>query len=81
MENQGTAPVMTVKDWVVTMIISAIPIIGIVMIFVWAFGSGDNPNKTNWAKGALVLTAIIIALYILFFIFFGAAMFSSMQGM
>lgn len=81
MENQGTAPVMSVKDWVVTLIISALPVIGIIMLFVWAFGSGNNPNKANWAKGALVLAAIVLVLYILFFLIFGAAMLGSMGGM
>lgn len=80
MENEQNAPVMSVKDWVITLIISAIPLVGIIMVFVWAFGSGQNPNKSNWAKGALIMAAIFIALYILFFLLFGAALLSSLSG-
>ena len=81
MENQNTAPVMSVKEWVITLIITALPIIGIIMLFVWAFSSGNNPNKSNWAKGALVLAAIMIVLYILIFAIFGAALMGTMGGM
>ena len=79
MENQESA-VMTVKDWVITLLISAIPLVGIIMIFVWAFGSGNNPNKANWAKAALLITAIFIGLYIVFMLVFGAALFGALSG-
>lgn len=59
MENQQ-APVIGVKDWVITYLISAIPIVGFVMLFVWAFSSSENPNKSNWAKAALIWTAIVM---------------------
>ncbi len=70
---------MSVGDWILTLFITAIPLIGFIMLFVWAFGSGDNPNKTNFAKGALVLYAILIGIYIFFMVLFGAAMWSSMN--
>jgi hypothetical protein len=44
MENQN-APVMSVKDWAITIFITSIPFVGIIMLFVWAFSSGNNPNK------------------------------------
>ena len=64
---------MSVGDWILTLFITAIPLIGLVMLFVWAFGSGDNPNKTNYAKGALILYAIMIGIYLVIVIMFGAA--------
>ena len=66
--------VMSVKDWLITLIITAIPIVGLIMLFVWAFSEG-NVNRQNWAKAALIIAAIFIVLYILFFvIIFGAIM-------
>jgi hypothetical protein len=32
------------------MILAAIPIVGFILILVWAFGSGSNVNKKNYAK-------------------------------
>ena len=67
MENQLQAPVMTTKDWIITILISAIPLVGFVMMFVWAFGSNENPNKSNFAKAALIWTAISVVLMIIFY--------------
>lgn len=73
----ASAPVMGVKDYVIMMIISAIPIVGLIMLFVWAFGNESNPNKKNYAKALLLLMAIAFAVYLVFFIFIGM-MFASM---
>jgi hypothetical protein len=58
METQTQAQVLSVKDWIITILIAAIPLVGFIMLFVWAFGSNENPNKSNWAKAALIWTAI-----------------------
>lgn len=64
---------MKVSEWLVTLLITAIPIVGFVMLFVWAFGGNVKPSKANWAKAALILFAIFIGLYVLLFALFGAA--------
>ena len=66
MESQHNTSVMSVKDWVITYLITIIPLIGFIMIFVWAFGSGTNPNKANWAKASLLF--ILITMVISFII-------------
>ena len=35
--NEELAPVMSLKDWVISIIITCIPIVGIIMLFIWAF--------------------------------------------
>jgi len=62
--------VLSVKDWLITLVISAIPIVGLIFLFLWAFGSDTHPNKANWAKAALLFYAILIAINIFFFILF-----------
>jgi hypothetical protein len=62
METQAQPQVLSVKDWIITILITAIPIVGIIMLFVWAFGSNENPNKSNWAKASLIWVAIGIVL-------------------
>lgn len=61
---------MTVGGYLLTFILLAIPIVGIIMIFVWAFGDNVNLNKKNLAKAYLILMIIGIVLSILFFILF-----------
>ncbi|WP_405030816.1 hypothetical protein [Paenibacillus hexagrammi] len=67
--------VISVKEWMITILLLAIPLVNIVMLFVWAFGGGANPSKANYAKASLIWAAIGIVLYIIFgVIIFGAAM-------
>jgi purine-cytosine permease-like protein len=70
---EETAPVMSVKDWLVTSLIMIIPLVGFIMLFVWAFGDGTNPNKANWAKASLLMSVIAIGFSILIFAVVGAA--------
>ena len=77
MENENI-PVVTIGEWVLTYLIAAIPVVGLVMLFVWAFGNDTNPNKANWAKAALIWTAIIVGLYIVFAVVFGAAILAAL---
>jgi hypothetical protein len=65
MENTQQAAVVSTKDWVLTYLIMIIPLVNIIMLFVWAFSTTENPNKSNWAKARLIWMAIGIALFIL----------------
>ena len=67
MENAVT-PVsrISVGDWMITLLILAIPIVNLIMLFVWAFGGGTDYNKASFAKAALIWMAISIVLSILF---------------
>jgi len=76
-ENENV-PVVSTSEWVLTYLIAAIPIVGLVMLFVWAFGSETNPNKANWAKAGLIWAAIIIGIYIVFAMVFGAAILAAL---
>ena len=67
--GQQQAPVMTIGDWIVTSIVLAIPLVNLIMAFVWGFGSNTNPNKANYCKAWLIFMAIVVALYILLVVF------------
>lgn len=67
---QQTAPVVTFKEWMITTLILIIPIVNIVMMFVWAFSSSTNPSKANYFKAQLLFAAIFLVLYILVFVLF-----------
>ena len=58
------APVVSVKEWLITNLILMIPMVNLVMIFVWAFSSNTNPNKANYFKAALILFAIVMVIYL-----------------
>lgn len=72
---------VSIGEWMVTLLITALPIIGLIMLFVWAFGDGANQSKKNWATAMLIWYAIAIVLAILFFVIFGAIIASMFGGM
>jgi hypothetical protein len=72
---------VSIGEWVVTILIASLPLIGLIMLFVWAFGDGANPSKKNWAIATLIWFAIAIVLAILFFVIFGAIIASMFGGM
>lgn len=76
--DQNNAPVIRVGEWVLTILLLAIPIVNLVLLFVWGFGGGANPSKANFAKASLIWMAIGIVLTIIFYATFGAAMFAMM---
>jgi cell division protein FtsW (lipid II flippase) len=79
-QNQNQQP-MSVKDWVITLLIMAIPVVGFIMLFVYAFSSSENINKQNWAKAQLLVAAIVLGIVMLLFMIFGVFFASSFAGM
>ncbi len=57
--------VMTVGQWLGTMLLMLIPIANLVLLIVWAVSDTENRNRSNWAKAYLIMIGIVICLYIL----------------
>jgi hypothetical protein len=64
MKNQDT---LTVGDWMIVLLLISIPIVNIIMLFVWALSSDTNETKSNFAKATLMWFVVIIILWVLFF--------------
>jgi hypothetical protein len=67
-ENNG---VLSVKDWAITIFITGLPLIGLIMLFVWAFDDNTNINKKNWAKVNLLIMLIFFLIVMSFLFLFG----------
>ncbi len=84
MENQHNLSatheqeVISIGDWMITILIAAIPIVGFIMLFVWSFGGGAHPSKSNWAKATLLWLAIMAVFYGIIVAIFGAFIFSNL---
>lgn len=61
-DEDGLNSPMSVKEWLVTYIISSIPIVNIIMLFVWAFSEDIKINKKNWARATLLWFVIVLVL-------------------
>lgn len=71
-QAMGDSSVMSVGSWIITFIIFAIPFVGIVMMFIWAFGSSGNLNRRNYARASLLISLVMLILGIIFAIVWGA---------
>lgn len=62
---EKTSNEMTVGDWLITTLILIIPIVNIVMLFIWGFGNPDP--RRNYARASLIWIAICIVLMLIFY--------------
>ena len=58
---------MSVGDWLITYLVTCIPLIGFIMLFVWAFGDGSQQSKKTWAQATLLWIVIVFFLSVFFF--------------
>lgn len=65
---------MTLGDWLITLLIQAIPLVGFIMLFVWAFGGDTHPSKKTWAQASLLFFALIMMIVLVLAIISFAAM-------
>ncbi|AWI08290.1 hypothetical protein [Ereboglobus luteus] len=62
---------VSVGDWILTMIIFCIPVIGFIMMLVWALSSATTPSKRNFCRASLLLWIIGLVLGAIFLFAFG----------
>lgn len=56
---------VSMKEWLLAMFIQLVPIVNIVMVFVWAFSKSTKKSKSNFFKAQLVFALIMSAIAIL----------------
>ncbi|WP_411827911.1 hypothetical protein [Luteolibacter sp. AS25] len=65
-QTGGTSPHLSVGDWLITLILLAVPILNIVLIIYWAFFSSGNQGRINFCRATLLLTLAGIIIVLLF---------------
>ncbi|WKY46921.1 zinc-ribbon domain-containing protein [Eubacteriaceae bacterium ES3] len=80
-QQNGEVDVLSMGQYLIMFLLTAVPIVGIVMLFVWGFGSQSGPNKKNFARAYLIMMLIGIVLSILLSGVIGAIMASMMSSM
>lgn len=64
---------MSVKDWFITILIASLPVIGFIMLFVWAFGNDQKVSRANWAKATLLWMVVVIGFFVVIGMLIGTA--------
>lgn len=57
---------MTVGQWILTIFLSVLGIIGIILLFVWGFSADTPQPKKNYARAMLIIKAVVFVLSFLF---------------
>ncbi|MEA4888186.1 MAG: zinc ribbon domain-containing protein [Clostridiaceae bacterium] len=57
---------MTVGEYILTMFLCGLPLVGFILTLVWAFGSDVNINKKNLCRAMLIFGVIAIVLGLIF---------------
>lgn len=53
---------MSVGDWMITILILAIPLVNLIMYLVWAFSSSGNLNRKNFCRASLIWLCIFFVI-------------------
>lgn len=61
----GLEEPVSVGEWLISMLLLMIPCVGLIMMFVWAFGGGEKKSKSNFFKAQLIFCAVVLGIYLL----------------
>ena len=61
----GQQDPVTFGQWMLTILLTMIPVVNLIMLIVWAVSSDTQPSKQNWARAQLVWVIIGIVLSII----------------
>ncbi|WP_192347964.1 hypothetical protein [Algoriphagus sp. Y33] len=75
--NEYKKPPTSLGEWVIVVLVKRLPLIGLIMLIVWATDKNTDPEKANWAKAELIVKLIIFAGVILFIAVIGFGVFAN----
>ena len=75
--NEYKKPPTSLGEWIIAVLIKRIPLIGLIMLIVWATDKNTDPEKATWAKAELIVKLIIFASVIIFIAIIGFGFFSN----
>ncbi|SFT69885.1 hypothetical protein SAMN04489724_1673 [Algoriphagus locisalis] len=70
-------PPTSLGEWIIAVLVKRLPLIGLIMLIVWATDKNTDPDKANWAKAELIVKLIIFALVIIFIAVIGFGVFAN----
>ena len=65
---QANREPLGVGSYIGMFFLSAIPLVGFIMLLVWAFGGDVNLNRKNYARAILIMALIGVAIGVIFFL-------------
>lgn len=75
--NEYKKPPTSLGEWIIAVLVKRLPLIGLIMLIVWATDKSTDPDKANWAKAELIVKLIIFALVLIFIAVIGFGVFAN----
>lgn len=72
---------VTTGGWFARILLSCVPIVGLIMLFVWAFGNTLQPSLKTWARAQLIFILIPTAIFLFYVFVFGVFVAGVSQSM
>tara|TARA_R110002020_G_scaffold475481_2_gene710476 strand:+ start:628 stop:885 length:258 start_codon:yes stop_codon:yes gene_type:complete len=69
--NPGNQKPMNFKEWAINIFLASLPILGLILLLVWAFRDNGNIHRKEWAKGRLLIAVLGFVLVMMFLFLFG----------
>jgi hypothetical protein len=60
--NETEYKPLTIGNWILTLILLAIPLVNIIMLIVWAATGSTHPSKKSFAQAYLILIGILFVI-------------------
>lgn len=70
-------PPISLGEWIISVIITKLPLIGFIMLIVWAVDKNTDVNKSNWAKSELIVKLIGFAIFVIIISIIGFSFFAN----
>lgn len=68
---------LSLGDWIISVLVTKIPLIGFIMLIVWAVDSNTEESKANWAKSELIVKLIGFAIAVIIISIIGFSVFAN----
>ena len=78
-DNTAPLPVMSFLGWM--LLYSCVPIVGLIFMFINAFGSDKNENLKNFTRAYLIIIAIAVAIEVIAWMIIAATGAAIMSGL
>ncbi|MDR7132027.1 hypothetical protein J2X69_004393 [Algoriphagus sp. 4150] len=75
--NEYKNPPTSLGEWIIAVLVKRLPLIGLIMLIVWATDKNTDPEKAKWAKAELIVKLIVFAAVILFIAIIGFGVFAN----
>lgn len=75
------APALRMVDWIIILVLCALPVVNVIMLIIWALDTNGNPNRKNFSIAMLIMFGIEMFLFTIFFGYFSGLIFQAINAM